>query len=370
MSQDQITTTISEGSDKRLRSYQLDSRVNYLIGSQEGFLNKSSGNIYLSTLSPGETANIRLYLSVNNISAINNIKLAITDTGGLSLTPTTFGIATSSEIVSHIDPSQYIIGINTNDRADNIYNIDIPNNNLKDSQYVYLTIKIPQDMDFNPNMISFKWFFDYAGEPSITTFTTTTLPSPSTTTSSTTPTTTTQTTTPITTTSSTTSRTTPTTTTATSTMPANTTTRTITTLPPVANFSIEVYYKNESEFNINGVNMYLISPESGVYKESQDLVIAAVTTSLQSVSYNLKITPASYFKFTSSPYWSQSGTTIKGHKGYHDAFVSGGPWPTQQGGISIPYQGAIQFTISAYDQYNRLMSSKIFSAIYNKIYVG
>jgi len=115
------------------------------------------------TIAPGETSKtIAVALNIPHASVIQNIKLALTDTGGIEFTDDIFGITTSSELRADIIPISYFKGINIDNSELNAYNVVIGNRNFSKSNYVYLNVQLPTDNFLGSGIIKFKWFFDYA----------------------------------------------------------------------------------------------------------------------------------------------------------------------------------------------------------------
>jgi hypothetical protein len=115
------------------------------------------------TMAPGETSKtIAVALNIPHTSAIQNVKLALIDTGGIEFADNIFGITTSSELRADITPMSYFQGINLDNSELNIYNVFIGNRSYSASNYVYLNVNLPRDNFLGSGVIRFKWFFDYA----------------------------------------------------------------------------------------------------------------------------------------------------------------------------------------------------------------
>lgn len=140
-----------------------------LIIRQDGSDSKStlqtidSKTIDIGNIAPGETSVTKIiYLNVPSSLGINNIKLGLIDTGGIEFRNDTFGIESLNYLDFRFEPKKYFQGVNLEKRSSNQYNYSIPNNGLLSSQYVYLNVKIPTDLDLGGRVVRYKWFFDYA----------------------------------------------------------------------------------------------------------------------------------------------------------------------------------------------------------------
>jgi len=115
------------------------------------------------TIAPGETSKtIIISLYVPYASGINNIKIACINSGGLTFTTTTFGVTTSSELRTDIEPDTYFTGINTSKDATSLFNVSVANNGQYRSEYVYLNIKTPLNNDLITGVVRYVWFIDYS----------------------------------------------------------------------------------------------------------------------------------------------------------------------------------------------------------------
>lgn len=142
-------------------------------------------------LAPGETSETKIiYLRIPYSQAINNIKLALVDTGEITFSNNIFGVETKNYLDYNLIPSYNFSGLNTDNSPNNTNNIVVGNGNNTTSQYVYLNVKIPLDQKMGSGTIRYRWYFSYAVNNIL-------LESQSTTTNTTTPTTTTTTTTMI-----------------------------------------------------------------------------------------------------------------------------------------------------------------------------
>lgn len=159
--------------------------------------NKFAKSLSFGTTAPGQTSkSIIIYLSVPNAGAINNIKLALTNTGGITFQNNIFGIETKNYIDDNLKIYNYFQGINSDNDPTNVNNVGILNKDNITSQYAYLNVTLPINQTFFINgSIRYRWYFDYSGEDKIKNLQSTPITTTSTT-SSTTPTSTTTTTTP------------------------------------------------------------------------------------------------------------------------------------------------------------------------------
>jgi len=115
------------------------------------------------TIAPGETSKtIIISLYVPYASGINNIKIACINSGGLTFTTSTFGVTTSSELRTDIEPDTYFTGINTLKDATSLFNVSVANNGQYRSEYVYLNIKTPLNNDLITGVVRYVWFIDYS----------------------------------------------------------------------------------------------------------------------------------------------------------------------------------------------------------------
>lgn len=130
----------------------------------KGTLNTiNSKALSFGPLAPGQTSETMIvYLKVPNSSAINNIKIALIDCGGLTFGETKFCIETYSFLDYNIIPTSEFLGVNSTDDSESIYNVDIANKDWYTSQYVYLNVVIPQGQLLGSGTIKYRWFMDYA----------------------------------------------------------------------------------------------------------------------------------------------------------------------------------------------------------------
>ncbi len=121
-------------------------------------------SLNFGTLASGETSETMiLALNIPFAKGIKNIRIGLTNTGGLTFTNTTFGINSSIELRSDITPDYNFQGINTKDPTptDTDYTIAIDNRDKFNSAYVYLNVKIPLDQRLGFGIICYKWWFNY-----------------------------------------------------------------------------------------------------------------------------------------------------------------------------------------------------------------
>jgi len=115
------------------------------------------------TISPGQTSStIVISLSVPDVIAIKNIKIGLINSGGITFSNDVFGIATSSELRSDIEPDTYFQGVNTSGLITSSYNIAVPNKDKHSSTYVYLNAKLQSSKTVGTGLVKYSWFFDYA----------------------------------------------------------------------------------------------------------------------------------------------------------------------------------------------------------------
>jgi len=122
-------------------------------------------SLNFGTLAPGETSDTMVIaLNIPYVKGIKNVRLGLTNTGGLAFTNTTFGINSSIELRSDITPDNNFLGVNTHEPTpiDTDYTIAIDNRDKYNSAYVYLNVKLPLNQNIGFGIIGFKWYFDYA----------------------------------------------------------------------------------------------------------------------------------------------------------------------------------------------------------------
>ena len=151
---------------KRVETYEIKQSIAKV--EQDGSDNKGtlktidSTSLDLGPLSPGEISATKIIrLRVPNSLGIDNVKLALIDTGGIVYKNSTFGVETHSHLDYNIVPASYFGGVNSSKISDSVYNVSIPNSGALESQYVYLNVNLPQDHTFGGGSIRYKWFFDY-----------------------------------------------------------------------------------------------------------------------------------------------------------------------------------------------------------------
>lgn len=131
--------------------------------SSKGTLNTlNSSAIDFGPLSPGEISQTKIiFLSVPYAKTIDNIKIALIDTGGITFANTIFGVDSKSYIDYNV-PTSFFQGLNEDDDPNNLNNIVISNKDIKTSRYVYLNINVPAGLGIGSGVVRFKWFFDFA----------------------------------------------------------------------------------------------------------------------------------------------------------------------------------------------------------------
>jgi len=131
--------------------------------SDETIDNERANTLTFGTLAPGETSKtLIIQLKIPYASAIGNIKLGLTNAGGITFADDLFGISYSQNLRVDIEPSEYFEGVNTTKSSSSPYNISIPTINKNNSQYVYINVTLPTDHEFGVGIVRFKWYFDYA----------------------------------------------------------------------------------------------------------------------------------------------------------------------------------------------------------------
>lgn len=114
-------------------------------------------------LAPGQISQTMIiYLKVPSSLAINNIRLALVDCGGLTFGDAKFGVEIQPFIDYNIIPSNEFAGVNETRDSNSIYNISINNRDLSNSNYVYLNVSIPLGQIFGTGTIRYRWWFDYS----------------------------------------------------------------------------------------------------------------------------------------------------------------------------------------------------------------
>ena len=170
-----ITTTTTTLADvptrtlslKQVKTIYLDSGTSNLgtdSSDSKGTLETiNSDALSFGPLAPGETSPTKIiYLGVPTALAINNIKLALIDCGGLTFGDTKFRVEFQNYIDYNIVPSDEFAGVNSTKDVNSLYNIAIPNRDLQNSYYVYLNVAIARGQFFGSGVVRFRWFFDFA----------------------------------------------------------------------------------------------------------------------------------------------------------------------------------------------------------------
>jgi hypothetical protein len=113
-------------------------------------------------LAPGETSEtVIIALRAPYAKTIDNIKIALINTGDIPFSNNVFGIEFRNYIDYNIKPSSYFQGVNEDNEANNVNNIDIENKDNISSQYVYLNVSLPTSQGSGAGVIRLKWYFDY-----------------------------------------------------------------------------------------------------------------------------------------------------------------------------------------------------------------
>jgi len=139
------TTIKQDGSDSKATTNTINSKA-----------------LEIGPLAPGEASQTKIiYLRVPSSIGINNIKIALIDTGGVEFQNNIFGVETLSHLDYNYVPSSFFQGVNSDKSANNAYNVDVPVNGPFQSQYVYLHVNLKLGQLFQGGTIRYKWFFDY-----------------------------------------------------------------------------------------------------------------------------------------------------------------------------------------------------------------
>jgi len=121
-----------------------------------------SKSLSLGPLAPGQISDTKIiYLRVSSAIAINNIKIALIDTGGITFGSEIFGVEIQSYLDYNIVPTTYFVGENRDNSSLNGNNVSILNSGANKSQYVYLNVHLPENQVLGAGTVRFKWFFDY-----------------------------------------------------------------------------------------------------------------------------------------------------------------------------------------------------------------
>ena len=138
--------------------------VTYLIQNNKkvpiNYLNSES--LSFGMVAPLEESQTNIVqLSVPDVLAINNIRLALIDTGGIVYGSTTFGFDTRKFIDSQLTPESFFEGVS--DKSQNSpHNLTVDNLNKKATDFVYLNFNVPIGQNFISGTIRYQWLFDYA----------------------------------------------------------------------------------------------------------------------------------------------------------------------------------------------------------------
>ena len=128
------------------------------------FTTKIRGALSFGVVSPSQTSDVIVVkLRVENSTRIGNIQIALVDTGGIDFTTTRFGISSSPYYNANTVPTAYFQGVNSELYSGNENNVSVDNQNRTESNFVYLNVKYPNDMQFTSGVVRYKWFFDYVG---------------------------------------------------------------------------------------------------------------------------------------------------------------------------------------------------------------
>jgi len=103
-----------------------------------------------------------LLLKLPDTKAIGNIRLGLIENGGITFTPTIFGVSTLPYLDTTTVPKTYFQGVNTDSLADSPYNISVNNKDNISSEYVYININLPRNNFIGAGVLRYKWFFDYS----------------------------------------------------------------------------------------------------------------------------------------------------------------------------------------------------------------
>jgi hypothetical protein len=130
--------------------------------SPQTLRNTYAKSFTFGTIASGEvTTPIIMSLRIPNTQKINDIKIALTNTGGITFANDIFGVTTYPALSSNMIPSTYFQGVNTDNNDLNIYNISVKNLTDNTSEYVYLNISFPSNQYVNYGVLKFRWFFSY-----------------------------------------------------------------------------------------------------------------------------------------------------------------------------------------------------------------
>ena len=114
-------------------------------------------------LAPGAISETKIiYLNAHNAQTINNIRIALVDTGGIVFAPQTFGIDFRGYIDYNLVPETYFQGVNTDNSPTNLFNISVGNLDNLTSQYVYLNVRMPVNQAVQAGVCRMRWYFEWA----------------------------------------------------------------------------------------------------------------------------------------------------------------------------------------------------------------
>jgi len=132
--------------------------------SSGNFLNNFS-SLFMGNFQPGEKSDVTIVnMLVSGISSITNVKLGITENGisGADVSDTVLYGVTETIDPSFV-PSKYFDGVNTDNTASNLNNINVGVKDIAnpiESKYIYLQIDIPERY-MGRAYLTFRFFFDY-----------------------------------------------------------------------------------------------------------------------------------------------------------------------------------------------------------------
>lgn len=122
----------------------------------------NSQAISFGPLAPGETSETKIiFLRVPYAKTIDNIKIALIDTEGITFANTIFGIEIRNYLDYNLIPSSYFQGVNSDNLSSNAFNVAVDNNSPTTSQYVYLNVVVPESQTLTSGTIRYRWYFDY-----------------------------------------------------------------------------------------------------------------------------------------------------------------------------------------------------------------
>jgi hypothetical protein len=122
-----------------------------------------ASSMSFGTIAPGQTSKtVIVGLNIPTVSAIQNIKIALVDAGGIEFANGIFGVEAFTELRGDLEPTTYFQGVNDDDSELNVYNVEVPTRTNIASTYVYLNVTLPQDHTLGTGVIRYKWYFDYS----------------------------------------------------------------------------------------------------------------------------------------------------------------------------------------------------------------